>query len=96
MSTETKFTPGPWHVAPCHDHKNNKNTGRLSCIGVRDESGHLIPETTANLTLKAAAPDLYEIALRAREIGRAFGTDAGWRLFHDAEAALASATPSAP
>ena len=85
MSTETKWTPGPWQVTQCRDGMPFVNVFRVSgpsdgsapCTILFETKYTELQENEANACLIAAAPEMYEALgrfLRAYEGGTAAGS----------------------
>jgi len=70
--SETRFTPGPWHIVPhgdgdalviCEDEEGN---WRIAFMALPGESRHAKKVIPANAHLISAAPDLYAALEAAR------------------------------
>ena len=72
MSTETKWTPGPWHSRGFPTISAGKGNGMIAKVFERymDRA-----EREANANLIAAAPELYEALADARELTQALIND---------------------
>lgn len=94
--TETKHTPGPWHVVKnslgcaCHVRAGERIFGGFSC----DPLGGLHPHHDKDARLIAAAPDLLALCMEAAEVLEQYAP--GYTvLLASLDAAIAKATGGA-